>query len=311
MVRWTHGGRGLVDSGEPSDVRAAYPTSHGGIHRREMGGLIPKRIVVFRFDRNPLVCRAHVTHMRRLNPGLQIHGLYGGPRGHKGTAFRLAGRRVLGLDTLWFSPRSGLWNSRHGDIALAMWYRDVGHRLDFDVLHFLEWDILLFEPLDQIFGSVPADAVGFTAPTPLSSVEEDWEWLRTPERRRQWEQLLAEVRIRWGYDQSPYACWGAGPCMPRAFIERYAALPPPEACPHEELRMPLFAQVLGFELANTGLRRTWSDPVEDPFFNLNSVEIEPSTIAAELAGPDGRRAFHPVRKPFRSSKHAAADQSAS
>jgi hypothetical protein len=246
--------------------------------------------------------------MRRLNPGVQVHGLYGGPRGYKGAAFRLAGRRLVGLDSLWFSPHAGHWNARHGDIALAEWYREVGHRLDFDVLHFLEWDILLFEPLDRFFASVPADAAAFSALTPVAAVEDNWEWLRTPERRRQWEQLLAEVRTRWGYDKTPYACWGAGPCLPRAFLERYAALPPPEACPHEELRMPLFAQVLGFELADTGLRRARHDPAEDAYFNLNSVEIEPDTIAAELARPDGQRAFHPVRKPFRPGAYAAADQ---
>ena len=268
----------------------------------------PKRIVVFRMDRSPLVCRAHVAHMRRLNPGVQIHGLYGGPRGYKGAAFRFAGRRLVGLDSIWFSPRAGYWNACHGDIALADWYREVGRQLDFDVLHFLEWDILLFEPLDRFFASVPANAAAFSALTPVAEVEDDWEWLRTPERRRQWEELLAKVRSRWGYDKTPHACWGAGPVMPRAFIERFAALPPPEACPHEELRMPLFAQVLGFELADTGLRRARNDPAEDAFFNLKSVEIEPDTIAAELARPDGRRAFHPVRKPFRPHKNLAADQ---
>lgn len=242
--------------------------------------------------------------MRRLNPGVQIHGLYGGPGGLRGAAFRLAGRRVIGLDSIWFSPHAGHWNTRHSDIALAQWYREVGHRLEFDFLHFLEWDILLFEPLERFFASVSPDAVAFTALTPVSDLDPDWEWLRTPERRRQWEQMLADVRDRWGYDQTPYACWGAGPCMPRAFIERYAALPPPEACPHEELRMPLFAQVLGFELTGTGLRRSFDDPAEDPFFNLNSVEIEPSTIESELERPDGHRAFHPVRRPF----HAAPSQ---
>jgi hypothetical protein len=270
-----------------------------------------KRIVVFRFDRSPVVCRANVGQMRRCNPGIRIHGLYGGPRGYKGAAFRLAGRRVMDLDSLWLSPHSGVWNWYHGDIALAIWYRDVGHRLDFDVLHFVEWDLLLLDSLERIFDSVPAHAVGLTALTPLSAVEDDWEWLGTPERRRQWEQLLADVRARWGYDQRPYACWGPGPCIPRAFIERYSALPPPEECPIDELRLPLFAQVLKFELADTGLRRTWDDPAEDRFFNLRPVEIDHDTIAAELARPDGRRAFHPVRRPFRPGRHLATDQAAS
>lgn len=266
--------------------------------------LSTKRIVVFRLDRDPLVCRAHVAHMRRLNPGVSIHGLYGGPGGHRGAAFRLAGRRVIGLDSLWFSPHAGAWNSRHSDIALTQWYREVGRDLDFDVLHFLEWDILLCAPLERFFAAVPEGAVALTAPTPISELDPEWEWLRTPERRRQYEQLLSDVRARFGYDQAPHACWGAGPVMPREFLERYAAVPPPEACPHDELRMPLFVQALGFELVGTGLRTRFVDPAEDPFFNLNSVEIEPSTIDAELARPDGYRAFHPVRRAYRPAGEA-------
>lgn len=227
-------------------------------------------------------------------------------------AFRLAGRRVIGLDSLWFSPHTGRWNWQHGDLALAEWYRDFGHRLDFDVLHFLEWDILLSEPLERCYASVPPDAVGLTALTPLSDVGEDWVWLRDAERRREWQQLLAEARARWDYDETPHACWGPGPCIPRAFIERYAALPPPapgppDASPHDELRLPLFAQVLGFELVDTGLRRGgWRDPEEDRYFNVKAAEIEPDTIDAELSRADGHRAFHPVRRRFRADEYAAA-----
>ncbi len=89
------------------------------------------------------------------------------------------------------------------------------------------------------------------------------------------------------------ACFGPGPCLPRGFLERYSAIDVPELC-HEELRWPLFAQVLGFQLADTGFR-SWHDAQADRFFNMTGRPIDASTIVAELEKPDGGRVFHPAR----------------
>ncbi|WP_020136343.1 hypothetical protein [Streptomyces sp. 351MFTsu5.1] len=263
-----------------------------------------KRLVVFRFHRDPLVCRARVELIRRLNPGVPVHGLFGGPGGARGAAFRLAGRRVLGLDALYVSRHSGPWNWKNGDLVLLDWYRETGHRLPFDVLHFIEWDLLLTEPLERAYAGVPAGAVGLTAPTPLSVIGDDWRWTAGQHEAREWGELLAFARTRYGYgcddghDPVPHGCLGDGPCFPRAFLDDYAAADPP-ALGNDELRYPLFAQLLGYPVADTGFRRAWHSPADDPYFNaLGDRNIEVATIAAELAKPDGRRAFHPVRAPL-------------
>jgi hypothetical protein len=80
-------------------------------------------------------------------------------------------------------------------------------------------------------------------------------------------------------------------------LDQYAAIDPPELC-HDELRLPLFAQILGFPIADTGFRRRWHDRDEDRFFNTNALEIAVSTVMTERAKPDGRRAFHPFRVAF-------------
>jgi hypothetical protein len=255
---------------------------------------VTKRIIVLRFDRDPLVCRSRVKLLRALNPGVPVCGLFGGDRRYKRTAFRLGSRYFLGLDSFYWSRQSGRWNWKNGDLAVAAWYRDVGHRLEFDVVHDIDWDLLLVESLERLYASVPAGAVGLTAVRPISAVEHAWPWLQCPADRRQWEQLLAYARAEWGYNGVPHACWGPGPCLPRSFVAQYAEADPPDLC-HDELRLPLFAQVFGFPIVDTGFRRQWHDPDEDRFFNLNSREIERSTILAELAKADGRRAFHPVR----------------
>jgi hypothetical protein len=130
--------------------------------------------------------------------------------------------------------------------------------------------------------------------TPISSLENDWVWVERPADRRQWKKLLAHARSAWGYEGVPHACWGGGPVFPRECLERLASIDIPRLST-EEIRIPLFAQIFGFSMIDTDLRRDWHDPDEDRFFNLQSAEIEPSVIMAELAKPDGRRAFHPVR----------------
>jgi hypothetical protein len=235
-----------------------------------------------------------VALLRELNPGVPIVGLFGGEGGIKGAALRTGGKAALGLDALYSSGDPPAWNWQHGDLVLARWYREIGHTFRFDVIHLVEWDLLLVEPLDSLFSSVPAGAVGLTALTPTSELEDEWTWLRREENRKEWEALLARARAEWGYNDVPQGCLGPGPCFPRSFLEAYAALNPPPLC-NDELRLPLFAQILGFQIVDTRLRGPWRGEREDPFFHFRNQEIELGAIKAELAKPDGWRAFHPVR----------------
>jgi hypothetical protein len=252
------------------------------------------RIVLFRFHKAPLVCRSRVALLRDLNPGVAIYGLFGGQRGLKGAGLRAGSKGLIGLDALYSSRAPAKWNWQHSDLVLATWYRDVGHKIPFDVVHVIEWDLLLLEPLERLYSSVPAGAVGLTALTPISELESEWTWLRREESRQEWETLLARARAEWGYEGTPHGCLGPGPCFPRTFVEAYAGLDPPVLC-NDELRLPLFAQILGFPIADTHLRGPWRGEREDPFFHFRAQEIELSIIYAELAKPDGWRAFHPVR----------------
>jgi hypothetical protein len=207
---------------------------------------------------------------------------------------RGAGKQLVGLDGMHSLRESTQWSWRHGDLALAAWYRNAGSALDFDVVHVIEWDLLLVAPLESLYSSVPEDAVGLTVLTPISELEDEWTWLRRAENRREWEALLAHARKEWGYDGTPHGCLGAGPVLPRAFLEAYAAASPPALC-NDELRLPLFAQALGFPLADTGLRSPWRGEREHPLFHLRDWEIDLSRIREELKKPAGWRAFHPVR----------------
>jgi hypothetical protein len=226
-----------------------------------------------------------VRLLRTLNPGVPICGLLGASGG-LGRAIEA----VFGFDSVYRIPRREGWSTDDADLALAAWYGHVGCGMAFDVAHLVDWDLLLLDSVERLYASVPEGTVGLTALAPLSEVGHDC--------GRRWERLLSYARAAWAYDGVPYTCWRAGACFPRSFLERYAAIEAPALC-DDRLRVPLFAQVLGFPLADTGFRRGWQDPDEDRFFNRDGREIETSAIGMELAKPDGRRAFYPVRAVFR------------
>jgi hypothetical protein len=76
-----------------------------------------KRLIVFRFHKAPLVCRSRIALLRRLNPDVPICGLFGGPHGIRGAAFRVGGKNLLGLNAssgCRCSPRysASRWSTR-------------------------------------------------------------------------------------------------------------------------------------------------------------------------------------------------------
>jgi hypothetical protein len=229
--------------------------------------------------------------LRTLNPDVPIYGLFGGPRRVPGRALRM----LVGLDALHSSSEPARWNWLHSDLAAAAWFREVGHRLPFDVLHVVEWDLLLLAPLESLYASVAEGSVGLTALTPTSELEQEWTWLRRESNRREWEALLTRARSEWGYDGTPHGCLAGGSCFPRSFLEAYAAIDPPVLC-NDELRLPLFAQILGFPLADTRLRGPWRGERDHPLFHFRAADVSLEAIKAELAKPGGWRAFHPVRR---------------
>jgi len=252
-----------------------------------------KRVILFRFHKAADVCEDRVKLLRQFNPAVEIYGLFGG----KESEFNGV-RETLRpcLENIYcIRGKSSYWKRVHGDLAMRLWYQDIGKTLAFDTLHCVEWDLLLIGSLEEIFGHIPEDGVGLTSLTPLRDVEKDWYWLSRWALRRQWRRLLGVAKARYGYQQEPFACEFPGACVPRGFLEEYSKAEIPEVC-HDELRMPLFSQIFGFKLYNTGFRENRFNELEAKFFNCDNREVRLSTMAEELAKNAGKRAFHPVRK---------------
>ena len=248
-----------------------------------------ERAILFRFHDRFDICRGRVALLRRLNPDIPIIGLYGGDSGG-GEALadliQIHSPDVSALPSRENEP--GAW--KHGDLVVRTWFLESGHRIRFDMLHVVEWDLLILEPVDKVFGHIGGDEVGLTGLVPASRKPNDWPWLASGSPPgSEWLALCAHV----GNVGEPHVCQGPGMCLPRVFLERYAATDVPTLC-NDEVRIPLYAQAFGFALRNTGIAEAWSTP----FFNCQKRPIRRGVVMKELAKPNGYRVFHPFLESF-------------
>ena len=258
-----------------------------------------KRLILLRFHKDATVCRNRLELLSEFNPGMDIVGLYAGEEGDFQNIEK-ALRQHLG-HVYCFSGKSAQWKWKNGDLAVRSWYKDYGYRLSFDMLHVIEWDLVLFSSITQLYSHIPPNGVGLTALTPLDNIYGRWYWTSREPYKSEWSELLELVARRFQYDQKPYASLGPGVCLPREFLEKYVSTDIPDLC-HDELRLPLFAQILGFRLYDTGFCEKWFDQNEMRIFNCEGQEVKTSTIRMELARPSGRRVFHPYRMVFTPEK---------
>jgi hypothetical protein len=249
-------------------------------------------IVLFRCHQDASVCCNRIGHLKALNPDYEIDGLFGGDSASAEDFEAALGDLIDG----WYAAehRPPWWNWRHGDLLVREWFQKVGHRITFDRIYLIEWDLLLLDPLSKLYRHVPRDAIAVTARFPLREVAHDWVWMTNEGYRLEWSRLHSEVVRKFGYNGSPYASLGPGTCYSRGFLERYCAIDIPELT-NDELRVPLFAQCFGITIADTGFRQTWDDADELRAFNCHGSEVDPKVIQTELSRPNGRRAFHPYR----------------
>jgi hypothetical protein len=253
-----------------------------------------RRAALLMFHRYPEVCRGRAWLLRELNPDVAVHGLYGG----EVSGYAAAARALEPvLDSLGSCPLGdGRWRWQHTDLVIQEWYRTAGQQQHFDVLHIVQWDLLLFASLAVLYRHVPPGAVALSGITALERIAAAWHWTRNEPHRTETAALLHLARQSWGFQGVPKACLGPGAALPRAFLERLAA----ESIPgtgHDEVRLPLFAELFGHELVDTGFYPHWFDEESERLFNANGGELTVAAVKEELErGP--RRAFHPCRESF-------------
>lgn len=249
-----------------------------------------KRIAVLRFHDHFDVCRSRIDLIRALNPGVEVWGIYGGPESQ---GVEWSDVQVYSPSLTFQTSSRPNWAWKNGDLALRAWYAMWGRELEFDMLHFLEWDLLILEPLEKAFAAVGPGQVGLTGLKPLADAPYNWPWKTMEPWASEWKGLLAHVRQEYGFRREPEACQGPGMCFPKAFLDRFTDAHVLQLS-NDELRVPLYARALGFTTVDTGLAADWTTP----FFNCRKNRISRAAVELELAKPEGCRVFHPFHEVF-------------
>jgi hypothetical protein len=238
------------------------------------------RIVLFRFHGHFDVCANHLAVLRLFNPHVQVFGLYGGPEKHFAQASRLP------LEHVWAIPiDDSYWKWVNGDLAVRWWYREVGAKLRFDILHLIEWDLLLLDNIAQRFRHV-RDGVAVSYLAPLGSEADTWNWVAPVRGRWELQLLLDHVGKLCERRPRPMKCIFGAVAFSRAFLDRYAATDVPGLC-NDEVRVPLFAQAFGMPVVDTGLAGS--------HYTASDTQLIGASEVLELYAT-GVSAFHPVKE---------------
>ncbi len=269
-----------------------------------------KLAILFWCYKNAELCEDRLQLLRQANRNAPIYLLYGGePEEAAGFRARLA-RYVddfyvfddpppLGSEELAGRFRGGVhWKYVFGDLLIAAWYRDRGAHLEWDTVVIVQWDMLVYGPIERVFACLEKDQVLFSGLRPIREVEEHWAWVapKKPRDRAMYEEFLTHVRERYGYAAEPLGYVAIVTCLSRSFLERFSAIERPELG-FLEYRLPIYAQIFGTPICTEHPFKPWWGAVE-PYSRWSTLrarpdEISPLTIFMNLLRKDGARVFHP------------------
>ena len=281
------------------------------------------------------ICEDRLRLLRRDNPSLPIFCLFGGDPGEADDYRRSLEPLVDDFYAFDGAPpvptpddeetggdlldrfRGGVWwKYVYGDLLLAAWYRDRGHRLEWDTVVVVQWDMLIYGRVEAAFAALGRGEILLSGLRPVREVEGRWGWVGAgdPAAEPMYEEFLAHVRERYGYRQEPMCCVAVVLALPREFLRRFAEIERPELG-FLEYRLPIYAQAFGVPFCTDHPFRPWWGAVERYSFKstlrARPREIWAPTILVNLLRRDGARVFHPYwarapRDPWSWTKALAA-----
>jgi hypothetical protein len=265
-----------------------------------------KLAILFWFYKEPQICKNRLQLLRRYNPNTPIYGLYGGDIKDIDT-YKSVLSEYLDDFYAFTQNKDSNWKWLLGDLLITDWYSQRGQSLSWDTIVIVQWDMLVFGAVDQIFSMLVQDQILLSGLVPIKEVEEEWSWTssKKPERRKLYLEFLDYVRNKYLYNREPFCCGFIVVCLPRKFMEKYSEIEQPELG-FLEYKVPIYAQI--FEVpfcTNHPFQLTWKDPSSAKnrkILNAERYDINLTTMVQSLIDSKGARIFHPYRKIFPTSK---------
>lgn len=244
-----------------------------------------KRAILFRFHKNADVCASRIKRLKQQNPNIPIHGI----------GENITGVQKLfkaGMESLYvITNQSPRWKWLNGDLAVKHWYENYGNTIDFDVLHIVEWDLVLTDSLTNLYPDADTETVYLTGVIPTTIAQERG-WTAITGNRAVLVEMVEEYAQQvWGDVSESRTCLFPGTMLPRPFLEQYASADIPEIV-NDELRTTIFADSMGFTIKDTGFYNGWETDTVISHFNCKNSPVS----IDEFESNNMEDAYHPVRE---------------
>jgi hypothetical protein len=250
-----------------------------------------KTAVLFLFYKSPTNCALKLSLIRRVNPNIEVYGLFGGELDKQ--SFYGPVRDIL--DDYWAHPeKSAYWKYVNMDSMVADWYLDRGKKLNWDALFIFEWDLLMAGTIESLAGiGNDSEFILYHEQQSIESlIQKKWYWVHRQEQRSELASFQRELVKQFGIHAEVIGHEAIFYSFSRCFLEESAKLL--SNMPGMiEYRLPTVAASLGYTLIQPRFPDNWAE-----FNRCNKKEVVASEIAEELANPNGCRCFHPVYSDF-------------
>lgn len=249
-----------------------------------------QEIILFRFHRSWDICEQTLQILNALNPDTPIHGLYGGDD-HLQT---IPENVTQYFTSLWAIPLDDTnYKWKNGDLCVRWWFKNLGHRYDFEHVYLTEWDMIFLKPMSEVFPKLQPDcnyASIFGDHTYAKKI--DWYWIKQQfgEEVNDLLEHLEAKGTKIEFTELDFAIMG-GVIFCRKFLELFAQDPIPSYS-NDEVRLSIYSKSFNIPLLNNGL---YNDPANRFKADNYDSDVKSALEDLEYVRQHKGNVIHPVR----------------
>jgi len=232
--------------------------------------------------------------LRKNNPNVVIYGLYGGE--HK-DAEKFKKHIGKYLDDFYISPfKNSEWKWFNGDLMIVDWYKKRGRNLEWDTIILVQWDMLIFDSISNLFKNLKKDEILLSGLRKVKGLEKKWCWVKKDGKwRKDYLKFLGFIKKEYGFRGTPLASLFIVVAFPRKFLDKYSKIKKPELG-FLEYKVPIYAKIFGIKFSKNSFYPNWFDKNVERTLNALTKEIDKRWIIKNLKAKKGKRLFHPYYK---------------
>lgn len=254
-----------------------------------------KKAILFWFYKEPKICLNRLERLKKYDPNLKIFWLFGGDKSeekiYKNTLWKY-------LDSFYtLKSNDSHWKWIYWDLALQEWYENIWINLERDSIFVVQWDILIFDSLNNIFKDYRKDQIFLSWTRTLDNqIESKWSRTSSKKEKPKYVKFKEYLNKKYEYNEDLLCCLPMFEILPRKFFKEYWKLKYLDLW-FIEYRKPTYAKILWFDFYKKNLGVRWFQENQESLpMNANAEERNKIFIKNELNKKDWRRMFHPYYK---------------